>query len=197
MEDAQRLGILRKEEVEEAFMGVIRSISGKDADSTYNYYKTIEDTSEAIAFLRARIINLLVNEASTVFLDHRENILSGSFNDTLIEHIQHTYGALHTVQDISVKKIYGHDTVIQIEIAGYSVMSELLHLFIPALLRQKPTHKERKALQLFPYQFTEYELAASPYEKIFSALDYLSGMTDEYATEIYRRLKGIVIPGHR
>ena len=29
-----------------------------------------------------------------------------------------------------------------------------------------------------------------------SALDYLSGMTDEYATEIYRRLKGIVIPSH-
>lgn len=197
MEDAQRLGILRKEEVEEAFMEVIRCISGPDADSTYNYYKTIEDTNEAIAFLRARIINLLVNESSSVFLDNREKILSGSFNDTLVEHIQNSYGALRTVQDISVKRIYGHDTVIQIEIAGYSVMSELLHLFIPALLKEKPSHKEQKVLKLLPYQFTEYQLTSSYYEKVLSALDYLSGMTDEYATEIYRRLKGIVIPGHR
>jgi dGTPase len=29
-----------------------------------------------------------------------------------------------------------------------------------------------------------------------SALDLLSGMTDTYATELYRRLKGIVIPQH-
>ena len=151
MEDAQRPGILRKEEVEEAFMEVIRCISGPDADYTYNYYKTIEDTNEAIAFLRARIINLLINESSSVFLDNREKILSGSFNDTLIEHIQNTYGALRTVQDISVKRIYGHDTVIQIEIAGYSVMSELLHLFIPALLKEKPSHKEQKVLKLLPY----------------------------------------------
>jgi dGTPase len=197
MEDAQRLGILRKEEVEDAFMEVIRSISGADADTTYNYYLTIEDTNEAIAFLRARIINLLVNESSKVFLDHREKILAGSFNDTLIDHIQNTYGSLRTVQDISVKRIYGHDTVIQIEIAGYSVMSDLLDLFIPALLRTKPSHKEQKVLKLFPYQFTEHELTSSYYEKVLSALDYLSGMTDEYATEIYRRLKGIVIPGHR
>ena len=75
-------------------------------------------------------------------------------------------------------------------------MSELLQLFIPALIKAKPSHKEQKVLQLFPYQFTEFELTSSTYEKVMSALDYLSGMTDEYATEIYRRLKGISIPRH-
>jgi dGTPase len=196
MEDAQRLGILRKEEVEEAFMHVIRSLDRDAADKTHGYYRDIHDTNEAIAFLRARIINLLVNKATDVFLDHRQQILDGNFNDTLVDALEKSYGALKTIQEISVERIYGHDTVIQIEIAGYNVMSELLALFVPALLKHKPAHKEEKVLKLFPYQFTEYQDRTSKYEKVMSALDYLSGMTDEYATEMYRRLKGIVIPGH-
>jgi dGTPase len=100
------------------------------------------------------------------------------------------------VQQLSRTKIYNHDTVLQIELAGYNVMSELLQLFVPALLKAKPSHREAIALKLFPYQFTEFEASSSPYEKVLSALDYLSGMTDEYATEMYRRLKGIVIPHH-
>jgi dGTPase len=113
-----------------------------------------------------------------------------------MDNIQASCGALKTVQDISVKRIYNHDTVIQIEIAGYNVMSELLQLFVPALLKEKPSHKEEKVLKLIPYQFTEFEEKDSKYEKILSALDFISGMTDEYATEMYRRLKGIVIPHH-
>ncbi|HZH01098.1 MAG TPA: deoxyguanosinetriphosphate triphosphohydrolase, partial [Flavisolibacter sp.] len=96
----------------------------------------------------------------------------------------------------SVNRIYNHDTVLQIEIAGYNVMSELLQLFIPSLLKTKPSHKEIKILRLLPYQFTEFEETDSQYLKVLNALDHLSGMTDEYATEMYRRLKGIVIPHH-
>jgi dGTPase len=75
-------------------------------------------------------------------------------------------------------------------------MSELLQLFVPALLKNTTSHKEEKVLKLFPYQFTEFRETSSGYEKVMNALDHLSSMTDEYATEIYRRLKGIVIPGH-
>ncbi|MFL5739041.1 MAG: dGTP triphosphohydrolase [Flavisolibacter sp.] len=196
MEDAHRLGILQKKEVEDAFMEVIRSINSEAADKTFPYYNSIEDTSEAIAFLRARIINMLVQEATKVFLDHREFILQGKFEQTLLGEIEKQHSALKQIEDISIKRIYGHATVMQIEIAGYNVMSELLQLFIPALLKEKPSHKEEKVLQLFPFQFTEYQTTSSSYEKVMSALDYLSGMTDEYATEIYRRLKGIVIPSH-
>jgi dGTPase len=137
-----------------------------------------------------------VNHATEVFLSHQNKILNGSFDDSLIDCIEKSFGALHSIQEISLEKIYQHDTVIQIEIAGYNVMSELLGLFIPALLKEKPSHKEQKVLKLFPYQFTEFELSSSSYEKVMNALDLLSGMTDEYATEMYRKLKGIVIPRH-
>jgi dGTPase len=196
MEDAHRLKILTKKEVEEAFMGAIHKLDKDSVDRSYGYYKEIDDTSEAIAFLRARIINLLVNQSTEVFLDHQSEILDGTFNESLVDSIEKRTGALQLIQEISLDKIYQHDTVIQIEIAGYNVMSELLGLFIPALLKQKPSHKEQKVLKLFPYQFTEFEETSNAYEKALNALDFLSGMTDEYATEMYRKLKGIVIPRH-
>jgi dGTPase len=100
------------------------------------------------------------------------------------------------VQALSLEKIYGHDTVLQVELAGYNVLSELLQLFVPALLKSKPSAKESNVLKLIPYQFTAFEITGSKYEKVLCALDFISGMTDEYATEMYRRLKGIVIPRH-
>lgn len=198
MEDAQRLGILRKEEVVDVFMDLMRKMNRPevDADKTYTYFNQIHDTNEAIAFLRARVINLLVLQATDIFLEQQAQILAGTFNDTLMDSVENTFGALTEVQRISREKIYQHESVVQIEIAGYNVMSELLQLFVPALLKEKPSHKEEKVLQLFPYQFTEFQETESKYEKVMNALDYLSGMTDEYATEMYRRLKGIVIPHH-
>jgi dGTPase len=198
MEDAQRLGILQKEEVVEAFIEVISNINRPDENATriLGYFNDIKDVNEAIAFLRAKVINILANEAADVFISHQDAILGGTFNNTLIDAIQDQCDALTKVQQLSRTKIYNHDTVLQIELAGYNVMSELLQLFVPALLKAKPSHREAIALKLFPYQFTEFEASSSPYEKVLSALDYLSGMTDEYATEMYRRLKGIVIPHH-
>lgn len=199
MEDAHRLGIVSKEEVVPLFMDVIQSIkrSEENGDKIYKYYKDIGDVNEGIAFLRAKLINILILQSADVFWNNREAILAGSFNDALIDCTEKDCLPLKTISQVSFEKIYQHDTVLQIEVAGYNVLSELLHLFIPALLREKPSHKEEKVLKLFPYQFTEFQLTYSKYEKVMNALDFLSGMTDTYATELYRRLKGIVIPQHR
>lgn len=198
MEDAHRLGIVSRQEVVTLFMDVIESINRKEEnkDKIYKYYRDIEDVNEGIAFLRAKLINVLTMQAADVFWNNREFILEGNFNNTLIDQIEEACLPLKTINKVSVEKIYQHDTVIQIELSGYNVMSELLQLFIPALIKERPSHKEQKVLKLFPYQFTEFELVSSKYERVMSALDFLSGMTDTYATELYRRLKGIVIPQH-
>lgn len=198
MEDAHRLGILKEEEIREAFLGVIEKTerAKSSIDRTLGYYKSIGDTNEAVAFLRAKVINALTLQATTIFCDNETEILGGKFNDTLMDLLNHSTAALEQVQQLSRNKIYNHDTVLQIEIAGYNVMSELLELYIPALLKTTPSHKEEKVLRLFPEQYRSFDDNGTAYQKVLSALDHLSAMTDEYATEMYRRLKGIVIPGH-
>jgi dGTPase len=64
------------------------------------------------------------------------------------------------------------------------------------MLHSKPNQKQQKVLQLIPFQFTDFKESANGYEKTMNALDLISGMTDEYATELYRRVKGIDIPRH-
>jgi dGTPase len=136
-------------------------------------------------------------KAAEVFWENRQQILAGNFNDTLIDNIESRHGVFRQVMKISNERIYNHDTVLEIEIAGYNVMSELLSLFVPALLKKKPDHKDEKVLKLFPLQFREFEDTSSPYEKLLSAFDFISGMTDLYATELYRKLKGVEIPQHK
>ena len=199
MEDAQRLGILDRVTVEEAFMQIIREVGGDAAEDkkVYGYYRDIQDTNEAIAFLRAKVINVLTVRCAALFYDHLDAILAGAFNETLTGIIRAAGSSLQTVMDISLKKIYQHEKVIQIEIAGYNVMSELLKQFVPSLLTENRSAKQDKILKLFPYQFTQFEEEQDGYPRVMNALDFLSGMTDEYATELYRRLTGISIPAHR
>jgi len=50
---------------------------------------------------------------------------------------------------------------------------------------------------LIPHQYNFAEDDVSAYEKTMSVLDFVSGMTDGYATEMYRYMKGIDLPGYR
>ena len=36
---------------------------------------------------------------------------------------------------------------------------------------------------------------AAPYGRLMPMLDFVSGMTDSYAVALYRRVKGIALPG--
>jgi dGTPase len=198
MEDAHRLGILSTDEVSESFFSMISSIN-RPEDNTEKIRKSfdgITDRNEKISYLRARAINTLTLEAAAVFMSHKDRILEGAFNNTLLDHIEDRCSALGQIMHMSVNRIYSHPSVMQIELAGYNVMSELLQLFVPALLKEKPSHKDEKILALFPFQFQQFKDTTSQYLKVMSALDFLSGMTDTYATEVYRRLKGITIPQH-
>ena len=196
MEDAHRIGILSHELVRDSFFHVIKVLQPEDETRTAEIYGKIEDENERIGYLRAKAINLLTNKAADVFWENRSEILAGSFNDTLLGKVESTYGPLEQVMKISAEKIYNHDTVLEIEIAGYNVMGELLALFVPALLKEKPGHKDQKILKLFPQQYREFEDTNSAYLKVMNAFDLISGMTDQYATELYRKLKGIDTPTH-
>lgn len=197
MEDAHRLGILSHELVRKSFIFVIAALDKSEEERTVRTCEKIEDLNERISYLRAKAINLMTLKAAEVFLENRQQILDGNFNDTLLGVVEKKYAALHEVMKISAEKIYNHESVLEIEIAGYNVMGELLALFIPPLLKKHTNHKDEKVLKLFPLQYREFKDAETPYLKVMNAFDLISGMTDLYATEMYRKLKGIEIPPYR
>lgn len=186
LEDAHRLKILSYQEVEELLLPL-----ANDEKMTRRLAE-IEDHDAKVAFLRAKAINTLIWQCSAVFYREQEAILAGSFNHSLVDQIDEPFlGIMKNIESLSIKRIYNYNSVVQIEVAGYKVMAGLLEEFVPAYLNNNSKYY-KKLVELIPKQFLTKETDA--YSKIQTVLDFVSGMTDLYAVELFRKIKGISFP---
>lgn len=195
-EDAHRLGIIDSGTAIGMFLHLLESSRFDKMDRIQTTLKELEgDAREQLAYLRAKCINYLALSCVEVFISNRNEILTGMYNRSLIDGIESaSLAALEAINQVTVKKIYNHETVVKIELAGYEVMSALLQSFIPAVLHRSPSHREKKVLKLLPAQFCQED--GSAYDKALSVVDFISGMTDSYAMELYKNLRGISLPTH-
>ncbi|GAA4802908.1 deoxyguanosinetriphosphate triphosphohydrolase [Olivibacter ginsenosidimutans] len=186
IEDAHRLGILTAHQVEELLIPL-----ANDPNIVSRLAK-IGDVDSRVSLLRAKAISTLIQECSTVFFQQEQAILNGDFEASLMDNIQPGLReVMQTIEKISVEKIYNAPSVVQIEVAGYKVMSGLLEEFVPAYLNNSSSY-DKKVIALIPNQYKQQEQTA--YEKIRSVLDFVSSMTDLYAVELFRKMKGISFP---
>lgn len=192
MEDAHRLGIVSTSDCEGLFYELIRS-ENVNTNRVDAKLKALSNANERISYLRAKVINALINNSIEIYKENFEQILDGSLDKALLDTFKSQNQSLQQIEDFSIEKIYGHKAVVEIENAGYNVMYELLDHFIPSVLKEKSARKsyDKMALKLLPTQF-QYE-GGSDYQKVLGVIDFVSGMTDNYATDLYRKIKGIDI----
>ncbi len=188
IEDAHKLRILSTEETH----GLLTAFfvgDKKFEEEKERVFKEVFDTNEQISYLRAKVINKLVNECIQVFIDNYDEIMEGAFNKSLVDCLPEvSQQAMDTCSKFAFDKIYNDKAVVDIELAGYNILGTLLHEFINATM--SPTlNYSRKLLSLLPLQF-KYE-GEDVFLKIQSILDFVSGMTDLYALDLYRNIKGI------
>ncbi len=193
MEDAHRLGIVSTKDCEHLFFELIRS-ENPDTERVEKKLKSITNENERISYLRAKVINALINKTLELYEQNFSEILEGNLDKALLDLYKSENPTLQHIEDFSIEKIYQHRAVVEIENAGYNVMYELLDHFIPSILKPKNSRKsyDKMALKLLPEQF-KYEEGFSDYQKVLGIIDYVSGMTDNYATDLYRKIKGIDI----
>lgn len=196
LEDAHRIGILPRVTIEGLMLQLLHDLKG-DQSRTREILGKLEDDNEAISYLRAKSINALVERVTAVFLENGKDILCGKFNSSLMDEVERHCPSLLEIREISVRRIYNHPSVIEVELAGYNVMSELLSVFVEAVLTVKKSPQQKKCIQLISEQYNLAGTDADPYDKTMGVLDFVSGMTDGYATELYRKIKGIDIPSHK
>lgn len=119
--------------------------------------------------------------------------MSGEKVQPLIEQIDdHGSEALKTIKEVSFKKVYNHRTVVEIELAGYKILQTLLNELCNTVVTPNSPYT-KKVKQLIPQQY--YAQSENLYPKVMGIVDFVSGMTDVYALEMYRTLQGISIPG--
>lgn len=189
IEDAFKLNILSLNEIQELFLNFFAK---ERQDHMLSVMSKVDDLNEQISYLRSCVIGLLIDECVKVFLEKEEEILSGTFNSALIKHISSQPNeAYRLATKVSYQKIYRSKEVIDIELAGSSILSFLLDRFTEAVLNPDK-HYSKLLLSRIPSQ---YEIdAASNYTKSLAIVDYISGMTDIYALELYQKITGMSLP---
>ncbi|WP_373758459.1 deoxyguanosinetriphosphate triphosphohydrolase [Bacteroides heparinolyticus] len=189
IEDAHKLKILTSQETQELLLAYF---TDERKEHMLKTLEIVSDVNEQIAYLRSSVIGLLISECTEAFLNNEVKILEGEFEGSLIRHISEQPAAAYKhCADISMRKIYRSRDVLDIELAGFRIISTLLELMIDAVRSPEKAYSQL----LINRVSGQYNIKAPAlYEKIQAVLDYISGMTDVYALDLYRKINGNSLP---
>jgi len=190
IEDAHKLGILPTHQAKDLLISFFDEVEDKKQRiALLDTIKKIDDEHEQMNILRSRVINRLIEACSSIFWEKYDAIMEGNFYDSLTYHLHGSQKvAMDDVKSVAESCIYSSKSVAEIQVAGHTILHELLDIFVNAVL---DPHKleSKQILRLVPSQLV-YR-GDSLFEKVLSAVDFISGMTDVYALELYRKVKGI------
>lgn len=193
LEDGCRLNLVSYDDTVELYAGVLRDKFDKAK------LERIESLDERIGTLRALSIGVLIDECCTLFLDEEENLLKGTFDISLTDKIR-TTEVLKEIESLSIEKIYRARSVMETEAAGFEVVPGLLASFTTAafelMTNGSVTKRNQSALRLLPVEIrNEIDQQKNLYSVMMSCVDFVSGMTDSHAISLFRKIKGISLPG--
>ena len=181
IEDSHKLKILSFAETEHLLLSFFdEDIQQKIRQRIID--EELTDENEKVVYMRASVIGKLENECVAAFLAHEEEILSGTFEGSLIDHIsERQKKAYKECEKISYSKIYQSKPVLDIELSGYQIMATLMEVFIEAAVNPSRFYSK----QLLRRVSSQYDIENENLEeRIMAVIDYISGMTDIYALDI-------------
>lgn len=191
LEDAHKVKILSYDQVSKLFLEFF------DEETQARIKQRIideqlTDENEMVVYLRACVIGKLENECVKTFVDHEEEILNGTFEGSLIDHISpQQCEAYKRCAKLSVQKIYKSRPVLDVELSGYQIMATLMDKMTEAVMNPERYYSQ----QLIDRVSSQYDINADDLEtRLMAIIDYISGMTDVYALDVYQKINGISLP---
>ncbi|MCQ2334864.1 MAG: deoxyguanosinetriphosphate triphosphohydrolase [Paludibacteraceae bacterium] len=189
LEDACKLHIVSVDKAIELYMAFL---DDQNKVKKQEHLSRVEDPNEKLAYLRSVVIGILVDACAEAFIEHEPQILAGELQPSLIdmlpERLMHAY---QQCASLSKKEIYRSKMVLDIELSGYKVISVLLEHYIEAAFHPETVYSQ----QLINRVPSQYDVRSEDlYSRVMGILDFLSGMTDVYALDLYRMIQGIEIP---
>lgn len=171
-------------------------------------------------FLRVGLVTSFVRHVSSVFIQNHKEIFEGSFNYALLEYDKQSkyYKALKVLKDISIKYIYQNKEVQTLELQAYTILNSLFDIYKPLLelktddfskllkdekiecFISKRLIKRVSSKQIVAYKNDVEKLDINNieefnilefYYRVRLIIDYISGMTDDFALEEYKILSAI------
>jgi dGTPase len=191
IEDAHKLKILSFEETRDLLLGFFNE-KGKERILQRIEEENITDNNEKIVYMRSRVIGMLERECVETFVKHEKEILEGTFEGSLIGNISELpCEAYKYCTKLSRSRIYNSKPVLDVELSGYKIMETLMQVMVNAAL-----HPERYySQQLIGRVSSQYDIQSDDFEtRLMAVIDYITGMTDVYALDVYQKINGISLP---
>ena len=181
-EDGINLGWISEEY---ALEYLIRLVKGSIDSKKYN---SLEHKSDRVAYLRALSVNTLINDAVNIFIKNEEDLLSGNYSKSILD--QSSFKAqMKDIIDISVKKVYNSEEVIEKELKGYQVIHHLLEVFVKASVNNQQNCSsafDDLALACIPKSYLHKE--GDLYTQLLDISCFIASLTDGKALEWYKKM---------
>ncbi|UTJ05712.1 dGTPase [Arcobacter roscoffensis] len=169
---------------------------------------------------RTQLVNELVPYATKVFIENHQSIYDGSFNRALLEDKSKYHVALKVLKNVAFQHVFSHEEVELLELKGNSSIRGLLNCYKPLLnLSNKKFNclvlgvsdgtplESRLFKRLSNKHISSYEKVIKKmndqnikgfefrilewYYRARLIIDFISGMTDEYAIKEFQELSAI------
>lgn len=188
LEDAHKLKIIPTRDVIDLLLGFFP----QDRDRKVRGLGYLTDPNEKVGYLRSGAIGALVSSCASIFVDNEKEILAGEFRGSLTSHLPDALRqGFGMVAATARERIYEAPEVVDIEIAGNRIINYLMSTLVEAAI-----HPDKNFSQLLLLKIpTQYDLTGEDtYSRLQGVLDHVSGMTDVYALDLFRKLNGHSLP---
>ena len=182
-EDGINLGLIPEDKALEYLLNLVRN------NLITEKYTALKTQKDRLSYLRALAIQSLIYEAAKVFTKNEEAILAGDFPHSLLDKCQYE-AQLNDIIKISVEKMYRSKEVIEKELTGYRVLTDLLEVFTTAVNNKyegKTTGFDQLVLQLLPTEYSNIE--DDLYTRLMGVCSFIAGMSDRYAVLLHAKIK--------
>lgn len=190
VEDGYKAGCISFEEIANLHKPLL-------TDERWKRGSEIDDRGRRVEYFRAVTVDAMIQAAVKAFAENYDGLMGGSFDEELTAKVERSL-EFKAFKTLAREKIYSARPVVEIEACGFEVIAGLLEAFVGAIhaeATKSETGKVRACtlLSLMPKREAGLE-RLSVYERTLLATDFVSGMTDTFAVDLYQRIRGISLP---
>ncbi len=183
-EDGINLGLISEDYALEYLIKLV-----KDRINTKKY-NALAYKEDRLSYLRALAISTLISDAIDIFVKNEEAILSGTFNVSLMDKSKYI-AQIEDIISLSVKKIYRSQEVMEKEIAGYKIISDLLDVYTKALVHKKEgnaSNYDKLMINTLPKFYQR--INGSLYNILLNTCCYVASLSDSAAVHMHNKIMG-------